>query len=172
MSHPLNDRLLAPAPLTASESKALVGTAQALRRAAQAGLPQLLLRGKHIALLCDLDNCEPAELFTTAATGLGARVSRVRPDAALLDDGAANVGAAATARMLGKLYDAVECDHMPADAARRLQREVGVPVFNGLGREDHPLADLLPALDGHGTPAEHAQDRIYLMQALLVNTIG
>ena len=163
----LNHRLLSQQSIPPVDARTLLDTAQALRRAAEAGLAQPLLKDKNIALLCRDDACVAAAAFTHAAEALGARVSRVQPDEALLavDD----AGIAQTARMLGKLYDAVECDELPAEVALNLQREVGVPVYNGLGRPDHPVAALLADLPASTDPDA---DRAFLMQAVLVNTIS
>lgn len=150
MNLPLAQRMLSAETLSPADAQALLGTAQALRRAAEGGMEQRLLRGKNIAVLCSDPGCESASAFETAARALGARVSRIAPDAA------------EAAPLLGKLYDAVECDEMPAPVVARLQRELGVPVFNGPARAGHPLGKLAACED----------DRTYLLQALLVNTLA
>ncbi len=166
-----NQRLLSQDPIPPADARALLDTAQALKRAALAGLDQPLLRGKNIALLCDEGTCAAAEEFRDAATRLGARVSRVQPDPSLLEG--ADGGASKTARVLGKLYDAVECDELPPKLAARLQHEVGVPVYSGLARNDHPLAKLLDGMRaGVKEAAPEAEDRRYLIQAVLLSTIS
>jgi ornithine carbamoyltransferase len=163
MNSSLNQRLLTLDTIPHLEARTLLKSAEGLKRAAQAGIAQQPLRGKHIAVLCSQADCQAADRFEAAAAGLGARISRIEPDAMLLRGD--REGARATARVLGKLYDAVECDHLPADVALRLQREVGVPVYNGLASNEHPLARLLPAEGDEN-------ERRYLVQALLLATIG
>jgi ornithine carbamoyltransferase len=167
MTPPL-DRLPSAFPLPAEEGRAVVARARTLKQAAAAGIPQPLRRGKHLALVCADPHCSAAEAFAVAAEGLGARVSRLQPDAVLLagDDRVAAPGA----RMLGRLYDAVECDELPPEAAQRLQKASGVPVFCGLARDDHPLQALRPALDGHAC-GDDTDNGLYLVQAWLVHTL-
>lgn len=160
MKPSLTQRLLAQVPLSAEELQVLLGSAEALRRAAEAGIDQPLLRGKNIAVLCTQANCESADAFTRAATRLGARVARISPDTTL-QHGEAEA-ARDSARLLGRLYDAVECDDLPDEVVERLQRSVGVPVYNGLARRDHPLQRQLPA----------DADRDFVLQALLVATLA
>lgn len=161
MKSSLNHRLLQQDAMSAADARSLVDTALALKRAGQAGAPPPLLAGKNIAVLCTDPDCPTAVDFDRAATGLGARVARVQPDAALLGEDGGSI------RMLARLYDAIECDDLPLDTARRLQRLVGVPVYHGLARREHPIQALLPQL----TPAA-TDDRLYLVQAVLVQTVG
>ncbi|WP_051244118.1 hypothetical protein [Azohydromonas australica] len=80
------------------------------------------------------------------------------------------------ARLLGRFYDALDCEGLPADLVHRLRRNCGVPVYEGLGRRDHPLAQLLPHLDADpiqapGAPAGDVDGHRFLLQALLVHTL-
>jgi ornithine carbamoyltransferase len=149
-------RLLSLDVLSPADTRSLLLTAEALKRAARSGVDQQLLKGKNIALLCDKAGCDCGAAVDAAATQLGARVSRIHADAVLPPD---------TARILGHLYDAIDCEHVPAEVASKLRQQVGVPVYEGLGRDDHPLLQLLG-------PADDADDRRFLVQALLVSTIG
>ncbi|HET9645965.1 MAG TPA: hypothetical protein VFP68_22010 [Burkholderiaceae bacterium] len=155
----LHLRLLSSEPLADAQAQALFSSAEALRRSDEAGSVKPSLRGRNIALLCDDPSCQAAALFEKAATQLGARVARLPSDPALLRQ---NGDGRQTARLLGRLYDAVECDEMPPDAAERLQREAGVPVFRGIARVDHPLQKARPP----------GLDPAYLTQALLLATLG
>ena len=106
--------------------------------------------------MCDRAGCDCGAAFDAAASQLGARVSRIQADAALSPD---------TARILGHLYDAIDCEHVPAKVLSSLRQQAGVPVYEGLGREDHPVLQLLGAGAG-------ADDRRFLLQALLISTLG
>lgn len=156
MKPSFSHRRLSPDALSAADAHALLLTAKALKQASRAGGEPLLLKGKNIALLCDKADCDCAAAFDAAATQLGARVSRIHAEAMLPPE---------TARILGHLYDAVDCEHVPHEIVSRLQQQVGVPVYQGLGRDDHPMFDLLAPTDG-------ADERRYLLQALLVSTMG
>lgn len=130
----------------------LLHCAAQLERAAAAGaaLPQPL-RGKRLALLTDDHASAAARAFMQAATELGAHVSPVRASGSEAAPGR-------MAALLGRLYDAIECQGLPAADVRRLGREAGVPVFDGIGQASHPLYRL-------GEPQQRQPLR--LLQALL-----
>jgi ornithine carbamoyltransferase len=160
--------LLTQHSLPPPEAHALLQSALALRDAERAGQPRALLRGKNIAILgTSADPATASGTLAEAATRLGARVACIRPDDALLagDD-------AATAKMLARLYDAVAVEAVDGEVALRLQRDTGLPVFENLGRPDHPMAaQLLPAMDGAAGQAD-ADNRRYLVQALLLASLA
>lgn len=131
--------------LTAEDLASLLQAAESLKAAAQAGRPQQPLRGKNIAVMCESGDDQAAQGFTAAASALGARVSHIRP--APKD----------TAPLLGRLYDAIECEGLPEDTVRELARGAGRPVFNGLGHANHPLrilGDLMTLRELSGKPLD------------------
>jgi ornithine carbamoyltransferase len=169
MSPNFQQRLLDAAPLDAADERSLLATARALKRAARGGHPSSPLRGKNIALLCSEPGCACAQAFLEAAGALGARVARIAPEPGWLVGEASN--AADTRRLLGRLYDAIGCEETPPGFAQRLHQQVGVPVFQSLGREDHPVTRLVDELADPGdTPAP--DDRRYLVQAVLLEAIA
>ena len=132
---------------------------------AGAGAPvRALLGGKNLGLVCEDEESDDARLFREAATALGARVTHIRPGVSQLDtsDGGA---LAHTARVLGRLYDGIECQGLSTALVDRLRREAGVPVFDGLASPRHPTA-LLAGLLGGAEPVE-ARRRLVLQAALL-----
>ncbi len=136
--------------LTRADVLGLIDTAHELRRAERAGEAAAPLRGKNLALLCDAPGRGTA-LLRRAAAELGAHVAQLRPSDSHLHDGELDD----TARMLGRLYDAIDCSAMPAPLVERVEVDAGVPVYNGLGDDDHPthvLADLLGAHERSGKP--------------------
>lgn len=160
-------RLLDSAAIDAADAQALVASARALKRHA-AELPTPL-RGKNIALLCAEPEGECARRFDAVASALGARVARITPAPAWLREDLP-LGAE-TARLLENLYDGVDCEELPAGFARRLQAQLGVPVYDGLARDDHPIFGLLPQLVERGhTPGD--DDRRALVQAALLSTLS
>jgi ornithine carbamoyltransferase len=126
--------------LTSSDAQALLSTARALKQIKGGGAP---LRGKHVALLCERPLRAAADVFTAAARGLGAQVTRIRPSASRLTE---TDDLHDAARILGRLYDAIECDGMSQAFMLELARTAAVPVSNVLLQERHPtrmLADVM-----------------------------
>ncbi|HEY0821162.1 MAG TPA: hypothetical protein VGD46_20450 [Rhizobacter sp.] len=140
--------------LSNGELSSLLRTAASLREAAESGHPQQPLRGKNIAVMSKTGDDQAAQSFTAAASALGARVSHILPAAS--ND---------TAPLLGKLYDAIECEGLPDDVVRELERGAGRPVFNGLGDAAAQLVAL-----GHraSSPVNHH----YALQALLCSAVA
>lgn len=165
-------QLFASAPFDAIDPPALAATARALKRADRAREKKAAtdkpLRSKYVALICAVPDGDCARDFNAAASELGVRVSRIEPEAAWLqgklDD------APETARMLGRLYDAIDCEEVPEGFARELRQAVGIPVFDGLARKDHPLTGMLPQLSDDGRSVDAADQR-YLVQAVLMHAL-
>lgn len=143
---------------------ALLRQAGALAHADAAGPP--LLAGKQLALLSPDCTDEFAQQFIDAAKALGARVSFVQ---AGLDESSSDTEVDTTARLLGQLYDAVECQHLPVPLVRRIARGAGVPVFAGLATPTHPTAALVARLEGE---ASAPVKRRSVLQAALVVSMG
>ena len=152
MTPPLHHRSLRTLDdLSQRDVLALLETARALKRAGLAGAAQRLLRGKNVALLSDGSDAQP-NAFDRAAVDLGAHVAHLRPrDSGL----ASGDDVPATARMLGRLYDAIECEGLDSAVVGELDRHAGVPVFDGLALPEHPtrvLADLMTMAEISGKP--------------------
>jgi ornithine carbamoyltransferase len=148
--------------LSPAEAASLLRQARALTDAGMAEPP--LLAGKQLALLSTDCADAPARDFTRAATLLGAHVACVQPG---LDEHSSPAQIDALARVLGRLYDAVECQHMPDGLVRRLARHAGIPVFAGLATAAHPTAALAAGLDpGMSWPTRR---RCILQAALLAS---
>lgn len=144
------------------QAAALLRQARALARADAAGLQ--LMAGKQLALLSPDCADAGAVEFVEAARALGAHVSFVQ---AGLNEGSSETQIAAMARMLGQLYDAVECQHLPAELVSHLARGAGIPVFAGLATPEHPTASLAQQLGGDATA--QAKRRSIVQAALLVS---
>ena len=145
---------------SATDPAAMIAAARALRQAAAAGSPPALLRGKNFGLLCLADDSADEALFVSAATELGAKVTRVPPD--VFDSGAQEQQ---IARLLGRLYDGIECEGVPDERVRQLRADAGVPVYDGIGCAAHPIAALASLL---GDDADGVTNRRHLVQALLL----
>ena len=147
--------------VSAPSAAALVRQARVLMQGPAAG--QQLLAGKQLALLSPDGSDSPAHEFVLAASALGARVAFVRPG---LDEGSSDAQVEALARFLGRLYDAVECQHMPAGLVQRLALGAGIPVFAGLATAEHPTAALADELDA--SQPRSTRRRCILQAALLL----
>ncbi len=141
---------------------ALIASAERLKRAAESadGLPPLL-RGKRLALLSDDLDSPAASTFVQAATELGAHVAQVKAS------GPGQLHLRDLAALLGQLYDAIECQGLPAAELRELRRNAGVPVFDGIADAGHPVRRLADAMGG-----ETADNHRRLLQALLATSLG
>ena len=145
---------------------AVLANARTLQRAAEAGKTQPLLRGKNFGLLCEADDDGDAALFRRAAVELGAQVALIRPS---LSELSTPQEVQHTARMLGRLYDAVECQGMAPALVQQVGADAGVPVYDGIASQDHPTAKLAELLGSDTSPADN---RRFVLQAVLLTTIA
>ena len=150
--------------------QSLLRSARGLKRASQDQRALRPLTGRHIAIACPDPARHESDPVERAATGLGARVSYISLDA--LDIAPEHH---ALARMLGSLYDVIDCSALSAERARELQRLASIPVFDGLACAERPLRELLPALagaaDGEATGTD--DDNLNsLLQAALIQALA
>lgn len=139
-------------PLSAGKAVAIFATARRLRADWHAGRARKALRGKNLALLLGGPPGREMSPLHRAAHDLGARVAEVRFEV----DASKQPDIGALARLLGRMYDAIDCDTLPPSTVRRIEMEASVPVYAGLGRDDHPvraLADLLTLCE-HGSTSD------------------
>ena len=144
MSYNLKNRgLLSLDELSARDIAFLLEMAHELKRAKSAGTEQPQLRGKNIALLFEKASTRTRCAFEVAAFDQGANVSFIGAGDSPLGD---KESIKDTARVLGRLYDAIEYRGFEQDTVQELARHAGVPVYNGLTRQFHPtqiLADYM-----------------------------
>ena len=165
MAHTLEHRNLLAFEMSPQDLNAVLDSARALQRAAQAGKTQPSLRGKNLGLLCEADNGDAA-LFRRAAVELGANVARIRPSLSGLST---PQDVQNTARMLGRLYDAVECQGLAPALVQQVASDAGVPIYAGIASQEHPTAKLAELLGDDTSPADN---RRYVLQAVLLSTIS
>ncbi|MEO7010458.1 MAG: ornithine carbamoyltransferase [Caldimonas sp.] len=151
--------------LSPSDVDALLARARALQHAVWSGSIQPLLRGKNLGLLYEAADERDAELFRRAAVELGAYVAHVRPS---LSESSTPHEVQHTARMLGRLYDAVECQGMAPALVLQMGHDAGVPVYDGIASPRHPTAALAALLGDGASPADN---RRFVVQAVLLNTL-
>lgn len=153
------------ATLIATELAALLDTAKALQSAGMASHGRSLLRNKNIGLLSEHPDGAAATRFIDAAQELGAQVSLIRPQHAGLFCPSTTL---ATTRMLGRLYDAIECQDLPPELLRQLQLQCGTPVLDSqssLATCPPDWVDKLPVTE------QAARERL-LVQALLMRALS
>jgi ornithine carbamoyltransferase len=151
--------------LSPDDEKALLDQARSLQRAAAAGRTQPLLRGKNLGLLCADDSAAQALLFRQSASELGAHVAHIGMS---LSERSATQEVAHTARMLGRLYDAVECQGLDSALVQQVAEVAGIAVYDGLACNDALISRLAAQLEHEAAAGDN---RRFVLQALLLNTI-
>jgi ornithine carbamoyltransferase len=130
----------------------IFAAARRLRAQSYAGVVDRPLVGRNLALLRTSPSSKGVvSVLHRAALDLGARVAELRfGDLATPPPGELR----ALSRMLGRMYDAIDCGTLAPTLVRQIERDAGVPVYEGLDRDDHParvLADLMTLYE-HGLP--------------------
>ena len=135
--------LLKLADYSPQEITYLLDLAGELKAAKKEGREEQKLVGKEIALIFEKDSTRTRCAFEVAAYDQGAHVTFIGP-------GGSHMGhketVKDTARVLGRMYDAIEYRGFAQQTAEELAEYSGVPVYNGLTDEWHPtqiLADFL-----------------------------
>lgn len=132
------------------EIRFLLKLAADLKAAKYAGTEVETLRGKEIALIFEKDSTRTRVGFEVAAHDQGATVTYLGPTGTHIGH---KESVKDTARVLGRVYDAIEYRGFGQSIVQELATHAGVPVYNGLTDEFHPtqiLADFL-------TMQEHAE---------------
>ena len=128
---------------TQDEIRFLLRLSSTLKEAKYGGYEQPQLKGKEIALIFEKASTRTRTGFEVAAYDQGAHVtcfgrsgSHIGHKETIKD----------TARVLGRIYDAIEYRGFGQKVVEELAAHAGVPVYNGLTDEFHPtqiLADFL-----------------------------
>ena len=144
MSFNLRNRsLLTVQDYTTREFRYLLDLARDLKRAKYARTEQKHLADKEICLIFEKTSTRTRCAFEVACYDQGAHVT-------YLDPAGSQIGHKEsfkdTARVLGRMYDAIEYRGASQQGVGELAHWAGVPVFNGLTAEYHPtqmLADVM-----------------------------
>ena len=113
----------------------ILDLARDLKRAKYAGTETQLLRGKNIALIFEKASTRTRCAFEVAAYDQGANVTYLDPAGSHMGK---KESVKDTARVLGRMYDAIEYRGSGQHIVEELAKYSGVPVFNGLTDEFHP----------------------------------
>lgn len=128
---------------TPDEIRYLLRLSADLKSAKSGGYERPRLKGKNIALIFEKASTRTRSGFEVAAFDQGANVTYIGPTGSHIGK---KETAKDTARVLGRLYDAIEYRGFGQAEAEEIARHAGVPVYNGLTDEFHPtqiLADLM-----------------------------
>ncbi|MFE9309180.1 ornithine carbamoyltransferase [Streptomyces sp. NPDC006706] len=128
---------------TEDEFRGLVGLAAELKAAKRAGTETQYLRGRNIALIFEKTSTRTRCAFEVAAADQGASTTYLDPSGSQMGH---KESVKDTARVLGRMFDAIEYRGDSQDAVEELAAHAGVPVYNGLTDDWHPtqmLADVL-----------------------------
>src|SRR6476661_5316279 len=121
----------------------LLDMSRDLKRAKYSGLGRSSLAGKNIALIFEKTSTRTRCAFEVAAHDEGAHVTYIDPASSQIGH---KESMKDTARVLGRMYDAIEYRGASQHTVEELATYAGVPVFNGLTDEFHPtqmLADVM-----------------------------
>jgi ornithine carbamoyltransferase len=139
----------------ADEIRYLLDLAAELKAAKKEGREEQHLVGKAIALIFEKDSTRTRCAFEVAAYDQGAHVTFIGPSGSHIGH---KETVKDTARVLGRMYDAIEYRGYGESVADELAAWAGVPVYNGLTDEWHPtqiLADFLTLREHIAQPLEN-----------------
>jgi ornithine carbamoyltransferase len=144
MSYNLRNRhFLALRDFSPQEIGFLLKLSADLKAAKYGGYEVPRLTGKEIALIFEKDSTRTRVGFEVAAHDQGAHVTYLGPSGSHMGK---KETVKDTARVLGRVYDAIEYRGFGHPIVESLAQYAGVPVYNGLTDEFHPtqiLADFL-----------------------------
>ena len=129
--------------LTSEEIAGLLDLAAELKAKKKAGIPHRLCEGKSIALIFEKTSTRTRCAFEVAAADLGMHPTYLDPQGSQIGK---KESIPDTARVLGRMFDAIEYRGFGQELVEALAAYAGVPVYNGLTNEFHPtqiLADFL-----------------------------
>jgi ornithine carbamoyltransferase len=138
-----NRSLLTVQDYTPREFRYLLDLARDLKRAKYARTEQKHLDGKEICLIFEKTSTRTRCAFEVACYDQGAHVTYLDPSGSQIGH---KESFKDTARVLGRMYDAIEYRGSAQKGVETLAKYAGVPVYNGLTDEYHPtqmIADVM-----------------------------
>jgi ornithine carbamoyltransferase len=149
-----NRSLLTVQDYSRREFQYLLDMARDLKRAKYVGTEVEHLKGKEIVLIFEKTSTRTRCAFEVACHDQGAHVTYLDPSGSQMGH---KESVKDTARVLGRMFDAIEYRGAAQGAVADLAKYSGVPVYNGLTDEYHPtqmLADVM-------TMREHSDKPIH-----------
>jgi ornithine carbamoyltransferase len=155
MSFNLRNRsMITVQDFTPREFRYLLDLARDLKRAKYARTEQKHLEGKEICLIFEKTSTRTRCSFEVACFDQGAHVTYLDPSGSQIGH---KESFADTARVLGRMFDAIEYRGSSQAGVEELAEYAGVPVFNGLTDEYHPtqmLADVMTMREHSDKPIQ------------------
>ena len=151
--------------LSSAEIRYLLRLAAELKSAKLAGNEQQRLRRRNIALIFEKDSTRTRTGFEVAAYDQGAHVTYLGPSGTQIGH---KESMKDTARVLGRMYDAIEFRGYSQQSACELAQFSGVPVYNGLTDEAHPTQALADFMTMREFTHKHLSD----MAVVFVGDVG
>src|SRR6187431_2601095 len=153
MSFNLRNRsLLTVQDYSQREFRYLLDLARDLKRAKYARTEQEHLKGKEIVLIFEKTSTRTRCAFEVACHDQGAHVTYLDPSGSQIGH---KESMKDTARVLGRMFDAIEFRGSGQEMVDDLANYAGVPVYNGLTDDWHPtqmLADMLTMVEHSDKP--------------------
>jgi len=143
---------------TPDEIRFLLRLAADLKAAKYAGYEQPRLRGKNIALIFEKSSTRTRVAFEVAAYDQGAHVTYLGPEGSQIGH---KESMRDTARVLGRIFDAIEYRGFAQETVEELAEYAGVPVWNGLTDEFHPTQILADVMTMTEHSDKHLRDIAY-----------
>jgi ornithine carbamoyltransferase len=128
---------------TTDELLALIQLSADLKAESKSGRERQRLERRKIALIFEKTSTRTRCAFEVAAYDQGAHVTYLGPEGTQIGT---KESIEDTARVLGRMYDAIEYRGFGQDVVEKMAAHAGVPVYNGLSDQFHPtqmLADML-----------------------------
>ena len=147
-----NRSLLTIQDYSQREFRYLLDLSRDLKRAKYARTEQKHLAGKEICLIFEKTSTRTRCAFEVACYDQGAHVTYLDPSGSQIGH---KESFKDTARVLGRMYDAIEYRGASQEGVETLAKYAGVPVYNGLTDEYHPtqmLADVLTMRENSDKP--------------------
>ncbi len=129
--------------LSSDEINYLLDLSAELKDKKKNGIPHRVCEGKSIALIFEKTSTRTRCAFEVAAADLGMHPTYLDPSGSQIGK---KESIADTARVLSRMYDAIEYRGFGQEIVEDLAKYSDVPVYNGLTNEFHPtqiLADFL-----------------------------
>lgn len=151
-------------PPSQEEQQALLARARLLQQGTEARRPMLL--GKRLGLMCADAAGPDAQRFLQAAQELGAHVALIPAPAGPPAEQAQQL--AGIGCLLGRLYDAVDCQGLGPAAVERLAAAGNIPMYAGLACREHRIFGLAQQWDVTAPLRDRWR---WLVQAALLATL-
>ena len=164
-----NRSFLKEVDFSPKEWKFLLGLAADLKAAKYAGTERPRLTGKNIALIFEKTSTRTRCSFEVAAHDQGAHVTYLDPSGSQMGH---KESVRDTARVLGRMFDAIEYRGSGQANVEELAAWSGVPVWNGLTDEWHPTQTLCDMLTMREHSTKHDNEISFAFLGDAHNNVG